>query len=109
MVNLLILLFFTELTDDDVTAQALLFFIAGFDTISTAICHMCYELALNEDIQIKLQKEVDETFEKCDGKLTYDALLNMKYLDMVLSGASSKIFTICLDKIFKQFVFIGMH
>lgn len=79
-----------DLTDDDVTAQALLFFIAGFDTISTAICHMCYELALNEDIQIKLQKEVDETFEKCDGKLTYDALLNMKYLDMVLSEALRK-------------------
>lgn len=47
---------------------------------------MAYELALNEDIQKKLQEEIDTTLMKCNGKITYDALIKMKYLDMVVSG-----------------------
>lgn len=77
---------FLDLSDDDITAQALIFFFAGFDSISTAVCHMAYELALNEDIQKKLQEEIDTTLMKCNGKITYDALIKMKYLDMVVSG-----------------------
>lgn len=48
---------------------------------------MANELAQNEDVQRKLQNEIDETIENLDGKeLTYDALMKMKYLDMVISG-----------------------
>lgn len=75
-----------DLSDEVITAQALLFFIAGFDTISTAMCHMSYELAQNEDIQQRLLDEIDTTLEECNGKLSYEIVLNMKYLDMVLSG-----------------------
>lgn len=78
--------FFLELSDDDITAQALLFFIAGFDTVSTAVCHMFYELALNEDIQLKLCEEIDATFKNNQGNITYEVVRKMKYLDMVLSG-----------------------
>ncbi|EFA09240.1 cytochrome P450 9e2 [Tribolium castaneum] len=73
------------LTDVDIAAQALLFFFGGFDSVSSMMCFMSYELALNPDVQAKLLREVDETFESCDGKLTYEALIKMKYLDMVVS------------------------
>lgn len=76
----------TPLTDEDITAQALIFFFAGFDTVSSAMCFMCYELAVNPEIQEKLLKELDEASENCGGKPTYDIIMNLKYLDMVLSG-----------------------
>ncbi|KRT83704.1 cytochrome P450 [Oryctes borbonicus] len=72
-----------ELTDIDIAAQALIFFFAGFDSVSTLMCFMSYELAINPDIQKKLQDEVDDTLRECNGKLTYEALMKMKYMDMV--------------------------
>ena len=76
----------SELTDLDMTAQAMIFFLAGFETVSVLMCFMSHELALHPDIQEKLQKEVDRTRSECDGKLTYEALMKMKYMDMVISG-----------------------
>ncbi|KAF5300651.1 hypothetical protein FQA39_LY11112 [Lamprigera yunnana] len=78
------------LTDDDITAQAFLFFFGGFETTSTLICFMSHELATNPDVQTKLQKEIDEATEKCGGKINYETLLEMKYLDMVISESLRK-------------------
>lgn len=74
------------LSDDDIIAQALVFFFAGFYSVSSMLCFMAYELALNPDIQQRLQKEVDETLENCNGAIAYEAIMEMKYLDMVISG-----------------------
>ncbi|XP_019875695.2 cytochrome P450 9e2-like isoform X2 [Aethina tumida] len=79
-----------SLTDDDVTAQALIFFFAGFDAVSSSMCFMCYELGVNEDVQEKLRIEINQTLENCGGKLTYEALMGMKYMDMVLSETLRK-------------------
>ncbi|XP_044253698.1 cytochrome P450 9e2-like isoform X2 [Tribolium madens] len=74
-----------QITDEDITAQALLFFFGGFDSVSSLMCFMSYELGTNPDIQEKLRQEIDETLESCNGKLTYEALMKMKYMDMVIS------------------------
>ncbi|KAF5279689.1 hypothetical protein FQA39_LY18238 [Lamprigera yunnana] len=79
-----------ELSDEDITAQALIFFIAGFHSASSLMCFITYELALNSNVQEKLQKEVDETLAECNGKLTYEALHRMEYLDMVVSETLRK-------------------
>lgn len=75
-----------DITIDDITAQALIFFIAGFDTSATLMSYIAYELALNLDIQKRLYEEVAHISEANDGKLTYEGLMSMKYLDMVVSG-----------------------
>ena len=75
-----------EITDEDITAQAFVFFFAGSDSVSTLMCFIAYELALNQEIQEKLRNEVDATNEKCSGPITYEALITMKYMDMVVSG-----------------------
>ena len=80
----------TEITDQDIISQALIFFFAGFDTVSTLMSFISYELAVNPDIQNRLIDEVDETLETCKGKLTYEALLGMKYMDMVVSETLRK-------------------
>lgn len=75
----------TLLTEEEMVAQVLIFFFAGFETISTAATYFCYELAVNPDIQDKLRKEIDEANREHNGKLSYDVLKKMKYLDMCLS------------------------
>jgi cytochrome P450 family 9 len=81
----------TEWEDDDITAQAVLFFLAGFDTASTLLCFATHQLATNPDIQSRLQDEIDQTLKEDGGKLTYEAVHGMKYLDMVVSGISQKL------------------
>nr|WCC58105.1 cytochrome P450 [Pharsalia antennata] len=78
------------LTNEDITAQALIFFVAGFDAVSSLMCFTTYELAVNTEVQEKLKEEVHSTWKVCKGKLTYEALLQMKYLDMVMSETLRK-------------------
>lgn len=81
-----ILLLFIELTDTLITAQAFVFFAAGFETSSTTLSNVMYELAMNHTIQMKLRQEIKEVLELTDGKITYDCLKKMKYLDDVFQG-----------------------
>ncbi|KAF7400443.1 hypothetical protein HZH66_005627 [Vespula vulgaris] len=74
-----------ELSLMDIVAQAFSFFFGGFDTVSTAMSFTCHEIGVNQDIQKRLQREIDEVIEKTDGNLTYDVINNMKYLDAVIS------------------------
>ena len=85
----------SELTDLDIAAQAMIFFFAGFETVSNFMSFICHELALHPDIQEKLQSEIDSTKEECGGKLTYEVLMKMKYLDMVISGTYERVFCMC--------------
>ncbi|KAL3273879.1 hypothetical protein HHI36_015305 [Cryptolaemus montrouzieri] len=78
-----------DLSLDDMTSQALIFFFAGFDTVSTAMCFMAYELAVNPDIQQRLIKELDD-FRAVNDSLTYEGLAKLTYLDMVLSETLRK-------------------
>ncbi|XP_075973976.1 cytochrome P450 9e2-like [Anticarsia gemmatalis] len=72
-------------TDDDLIAQAVLFLIAGFDTVSTAMTFLLYELALNPEVQDKLAKEIKEFDIKNGGKFDLKSIQDMPYMDMVVS------------------------
>ncbi|KAF5285375.1 hypothetical protein FQR65_LT13265 [Abscondita terminalis] len=80
----------TQITDEIITAQVLIFFFAGFDTASTMMSYTCYELAVNPEIQDKLREEVDETLKNSNGEITYEVITSMKYLDMVVSETLRK-------------------
>lgn len=81
-----------NMTFDEMCAQVVLFFFAGFDSISGAMCHMANELAINPDIQKRLQEEIDDAFQAAGpkGKVSYEQVLKMQYLDMVLSESLRK-------------------
>ncbi|XP_070340406.1 cytochrome P450 3A12-like [Equus asinus] len=72
------------LSDLELVAQSIVFIFAGYETTSTSLSFLMYLLATHPDVQQKLQKEIDVTF---PNKVppTYDALLQMDYLDMVLN------------------------
>ncbi|XP_037954920.1 cytochrome P450 9c1-like [Teleopsis dalmanni] len=80
-----------EFNDDDLLAQCILFFLAGFETVSTCLCFTAHELLENQDVQDLLYQEVLKIEKELDGKpLNYDTIVKMKYMDMVLSESLRK-------------------
>ena len=77
-------------TKDQLAAEAFLLFAGGFETSSTLMIFLLYELALNPGIQDILRKEIKSGIEKNGGKWTYDMLIGFKYLDMVVNEALRK-------------------
>lgn len=65
-----------------------MFFAAGFETSSTTLSFVFYELAVNPEIQKKLQNEIDSNLEENDQKLTYEGITKMEYLEWVVQGES---------------------
>ncbi|GBN44641.1 Cytochrome P450 3A4, partial [Araneus ventricosus] len=74
-----------KLSTDELVAQCVIFFIAGYDTTATTLTMVTYFLALHQDVQDKLRAEVDAALEENNGKLTYEAIQSMKYMDNVIS------------------------
>ncbi|KAJ8728456.1 hypothetical protein PYW08_016841 [Mythimna loreyi] len=74
-----------EWSDTDLVAQAILFLYAGFDTVSTTMSFLLYELAVNPDVQERLAQEIREHDAETSGKIDYNTLQDMMYLDMVVS------------------------
>ncbi|XP_003704412.2 putative cytochrome P450 6a14 [Megachile rotundata] len=79
-----------EVTDTLLTAQAAIFFAAGFETSSSTIGHALYEMALNPEVQKKLRKEIKEFYEKNKGNWTYENIKEMSYLDKVFKETLRK-------------------
>ncbi|XP_031624495.1 probable cytochrome P450 9f2 [Contarinia nasturtii] len=77
--------------DDELVAQCLVFFLAGFETSSSVLSFAAYELVANPDIQQKLYEEIAAVNERLNGKrISYDVLQKMKYLDQVVSETLRK-------------------
>ena len=52
------------LTDEEVVMNAITILMAGYETTANALAYTSYLLALNPDIQEKLQSEIDSYFDE---------------------------------------------
>ncbi|KAG5669753.1 hypothetical protein PVAND_000047 [Polypedilum vanderplanki] len=77
-------------TPTELAAEAFLVYAGGFESSSTLMQFTLYELALNQDMQDRLRKELIEGIEENDGKLTYDLIFSFKYLNMVIQESLRK-------------------
>lgn len=75
------------MTEGEIAAQTFVFFIAGYETSSTTLSFCMYELAKNPDVQQRVHDEIDEVLAEHDGKITYESISEMKYLDACIDGA----------------------
>ena len=48
------------LSTDEILANAMLFFIAGYDTTATTLSYFLYNMAVYPECQAKLIKEIDQ-------------------------------------------------
>lgn len=87
-----------ELSEDDLAAQAMIFFFAGFETTSTFMTFMAMEMSINIDVQRKLQEEIDGVLKGYNGDISYETIMNMKYLDQVVSGTYAELSCLCMCK-----------
>jgi cytochrome P450 family 6 len=67
-------------------AQALVFFIAGFETSSTSLTYAMMEMARKPSVQKKAKLHIEEVLAKHNGVMSYQALQEMTYLDWIMQG-----------------------
>ena len=72
------------ITHDELVSQAILFFVAGYDTTAATIGFLAYHLAVNPDKQDKLWEEIERVVGDKEQVLDSD-LHSMPYLDMCVS------------------------
>lgn len=70
---------------DDIAAQALVFFSAGFEVVAILLSFSTLLLAVHQDIQQQVKEEVDEVLAEYGGQVTYEAVQRIRRLDNVLS------------------------
>lgn len=74
------------LSVEKIAGNVFIFYIAGTETTSATAGYGLYEMAKEPSIQKKVQDEIDQTLARYGGEITYDAIGEMKYLDMVVKG-----------------------
>nr|XP_014091314.2 cytochrome P450 6g1 [Bactrocera oleae] len=69
---------------DMLTAQAAVFFSAGFETSSSTMTFALYELSKRPDLQERLRNEICEALLAEQGTISYETINNLPYLGMVV-------------------------
>ncbi|KAM6054308.1 cytochrome P450 3A9-like [Chlamydotis macqueenii] len=75
---------YKALSDIEILSQAFIFIFAGYEPTSNVLCYLAYEIAMHPDVQQKLVDEIDTVLPN-KAPLTYEALMQLEYLDMALN------------------------
>ncbi|KAH0550466.1 hypothetical protein KQX54_019568 [Cotesia glomerata] len=67
-----------------VASHAASFFLDGYITSGVTLAFTAYQIAKHGEVQEKLRQHVIEILKKNDGKLTYQTLEDMKYMEQVI-------------------------
>ncbi|XP_057619734.1 cytochrome P450 3A11-like [Chionomys nivalis] len=99
------------LSDAEIMAQSIIFIFGGYETTSSTLAFALYLLATHPDIQKKLREEIDVALPN-KAPPSYDTVMEMEYLDMVLSetlrlySISDRLQRVCKEDVEMNGVFI---
>lgn len=88
---------------EDLVGQAFVFFIAGYETPTNTICFTLHALAVHKDAQNKCRQEISQVLKKHGGKLTYEAISELSYVESVINGEYSEILHSNVNRIEKKY------
>nr|AZR39441.1 cytochrome P450 [Agasicles hygrophila] len=74
---------FTQTELEQILANAITFFFAGTETLTSTFSYTCYELAVNPDIQERVREEIMESKAKF-GEITYEGTHSMPFTERCL-------------------------
>ena len=72
-------------SNEDIVTQCQLFYLAGHDTTANLLTFAAYSLATVPSCQEEAHREIDAVLSRHGGRLTYEAVSELHYLDRVLS------------------------
>uniref|UniRef100_A0A1L8EGS3 Putative cytochrome p450 6a9-like protein n=1 Tax=Haematobia irritans TaxID=7368 RepID=A0A1L8EGS3_HAEIR len=75
---------FTNLSFNEIAAQAFIFLVAGSETSSNTMVFALYEMALNQSVQDKAREEVQRVMQQYNQETTYESIKEMKYLRQIV-------------------------
>lgn len=79
-----------SMTHEEIAAQVFVFYIAGSETSSSTVAYTLYELTQNEEVMARAQEDVRATVEKHNSELTYEAVMDMKFIDLCIKETLRK-------------------
>ncbi|KAH8278877.1 hypothetical protein KR018_010689 [Drosophila ironensis] len=79
-----------SMSKDLIAGQLLLFYAAGFETTASTSAFTLFELTQNPEVMAKAQEDVRNAIEMNEGKLNYDAIQDMKYLEACVLETARK-------------------
>lgn len=75
-----------SLTLNEIAAHSFLLFKSGLETSATTLTFAMYELSMHVDVQEKLRRDIKLVMERHQNSFTYEAMMDMQYLDQVING-----------------------
>ncbi|XP_059615023.1 probable cytochrome P450 6a13 [Phlebotomus argentipes] len=69
---------------NQIAGHAVSLFVEGFETSSSVLSFALWEIARHEEIQQKVYEEIKRVLEKHKNTLSYEAISEMEYLDLVI-------------------------
>ncbi|XP_036346577.1 probable cytochrome P450 6d5 [Rhagoletis pomonella] len=73
-----------------IASNLFLFYVAGYETTASTVAFTAFELAQYPEVLEKAQRDVREVLEKHGNKFSYDAIQDMKYLDLCIMETTRK-------------------
>lgn len=78
-------------SEKELIAQCFLFYLAGFESVSTQLSFLMHELLMNKKVQDRLYEEVATTDKMLNGQqIDFEILKTLKYLDQVVAESLRK-------------------
>lgn len=79
-----------SLSFEEIASNVFVFYIAGTDSSSSTTAYTLYELTQNKDLMERAKKDIQETLERHDGKVTYESIMDMKFIDLCVKETLRK-------------------
>ena len=72
-----------RMSDEEVSAQSVIFMVAGFETTGSTLSYMAYLLPAHPEVQEKLLQELDKAVKNRGDMPLYDFVNSLDYFDQV--------------------------